>query len=287
MNQLECLLKIFDNEIRSLISKEKKPRTFNLRRNDEKGYFSDIFKPRGNETFSILYDLKHIEVYYNSYNLVNFYVQARNMTKDILEKIFIYLAHHEYGHSLFYKSSLDYYNFREELRNSSFKNCNTQMRAFSNNILERLFRVLNESFTDYRAKNNRVFPPKNYYNLYFGTFEGFLRYKKQPNDNMRKLAINFNETVLYSSTFFYIFNQWNYLLEKCGENNKTESLKLVYLINTILKMLIRKNLELKEYGNYLIQITLVLNKINYNNLFFTNNLEKDILKELNDFLYSL
>lgn len=288
MNQLDSLLKIFEDKIRLLISREEHPRTYYLLKNDEKGKLTYLFKPVGNETFSTLYDLKNIEVYYNSFNLTNFYIQASNITRDILEKIFNYLAHHEYGHSLFCKSSLAYYNFRERLKNSIFENFDGQMRSHLNNLFWALFRVLKESFADYQVKKNNIFPPKYYFNLYFITFEDLLRKNNvPPNKTMSKLVIEFYRSVLYSSSWFYIFNQWDYLLEKCGENNKTESLKLIFLINNIFEALIRKNLELEGYGHYLIQITLLLNKIDYYNLLFENNLGEDIVKELDDLLASL
>lgn len=283
MNQLDNLLKIFEDEIRLLISKEEYPRAFYLLRNDERGRLTYLFKEGGVETFSTLYDHKNIEVYYNPTNLTDFYVKAPNITGDILEKIFKYLAHHEYEHSLFCKSSLDYYNFRERLKDSIFENFDRLMRSYLNNLFWSLFRILKESFADYQVKKNNIFPPKYYFNLYFKAFEDLLRHNKGPTIKaISTLVLEFYSSVLYSSSWFYIFDQWDYLLEKCGENNKTESLKLIFLINNIFKTLIRKNLELDEYGHYLMQLTPLLSKIDYNNLLFENNLEEDIVKELED-----
>jgi len=68
MNQLEKLLKIFEDEIRQLISREDNPREFYLLKNDEIGNITDLFQEIGNKTLSIVYDRQIIEVYYNPFN---------------------------------------------------------------------------------------------------------------------------------------------------------------------------------------------------------------------------
>ncbi len=103
---------------------------------------------------------------------------------------------------------------------------------------------------------------------------------------MSILFEGFYSKVLYSSSWFFIFDQWDYLLEKCGENNKTESLNLILSINKMLEAFIKKDLNLDGYRNYLIQLTLVLRKIDYIKLIFENILDGTIIKELNDLLLS-
>ena len=183
MNQLDSLLKIFEDEIRLLISREENLRSFFLLKNEENGKLTYLFKPVGNETFSTLYNLKHIEVYYNSFNLVDFYIQAYNITRDNLEKIFKYLAHHEYGHSLFCKSSLDYYNYREKFKTSLFENGDRWMRSNLEFLFWTLFRVLRESFADCQVKKIPIIPPKYYFNIYIRPVEKILRINSKKSVN--------------------------------------------------------------------------------------------------------
>ena len=118
MNQLDKLLNIFDNEIKQLIFREDSPREFYLLKNDVVGKLKDLFQEVGNETFSIVYDRKIIEVYYNPINITNNFIQAPKITDEILQKIFKYLGHHEYGHSLFCESTQNYGKFREKHKDS-------------------------------------------------------------------------------------------------------------------------------------------------------------------------
>ena len=99
--------------------------------------------------------------------------------------------------------------------------------------------------------------------------------------------MGFYLNILSPSTCFYIFEQWNLLLEKCGENSKMESFRLIFLINNIFEALIKRNLDLEGYGYHLKKLTLLLNKIDYSGLLFENNLQKDIMKKLEVLLASL
>ncbi len=170
MNQLDNLLKIFEDEIRLLISREESPRAFYLLRNDEIGKLTNRFQEMGNENLLIKYDRQVIEVYYNPFNLTNNYIQAANVTNEILEEIFIYLAHHEYGHSLFCESS-HYNKFKEKNKDTIFEG---QIR--SNQLFWYLFVVLKESYADFQAKKTNLNLPKYYLDLYFKPFEEYLQY---------------------------------------------------------------------------------------------------------------
>ena len=281
MNQLDNLLKIFEDEIRLLISREESPRAFYLLRNDEIGKLTNRFQEMGNENLLIKYDRQVIEVYYNPFNLTNNYIQAANVTNEILEEIFIYLAHHEYGHSLFCESS-HYNKFKEKNKDTIFEG---QIR--SNQLFWYLFVVLKESYADFQAKKTNPNLPKYYLDQYFKAFEQYLQFNKATSlATMSILFEGFYSKVLYSSSWFFIFDQWDYLLEKCGENNKTESLNLILSINKMLEAFIKKDLNLDGYRNYLIQLTLVLRKIDYIKLIFENILDGTIIKELNDLLLS-
>ena len=90
--------------------------------------------------------------------------------------------------------------------------------------------------------------------------------------------------MFYSSIWYYNFDQWKYLLKKCGENNKTESLNLIFLINEIFETLIKKNLDLDGYQQSLRRLTLLLWKINYDELIFENKRDENITDELKEFL---
>ena len=283
MNQLDKLLKTFDYEIRQLISKEDNPREFYLLKNDEKGKLTHLVEDVGRENLEIIYNRQIIEVYYNPFKLTESYIRKPNITDEILVRIFKYLAHHEYGHSRFSESTLNIVKFKEKYKDSIFENYDGQTRL--NYLFWILFRVLRESYADFQAKKNNPTLPEYFLDLNFKAFEQFLSFNRM--SIISGLFEGFYSKVLYSSTWFYNFNQWDYLLKKCGENDKTKSLNLILSICNILEVVIKKNLNLDGYRELLIQLALLLWKINYNELFFENKIDKDITSKLEDFLTSI
>jgi len=59
------------------------------------------------------------------------------------------------------------------------------------------------------------------------------------------------------------------------------------MINKILEALIKKDLNLEGYRHFLIQLTLLLRKIDYDKLIFENNLDDNVVDELDDLLTSI
>ena len=288
MNQLDKLLNIFNIEIKQLISREDSPREFYLLKNDAVGKLKDLFQEVGNETFSIVYNRQIIEVYYNPINITNNFIQAPKITDDILQKIFKYLGHHEYGHSLFCESTQNYGKFREKHKDSIFNNFEGQTRSDLSFLFWILFRVLKESYADLQARKSNAILPKYYLDLYFKAFEQFLRFKRFNIFNtMSVLFEGFYSKVLYSSSWFYNFDEWDYLLKKCGENDKTESLNLILSINKIIEILIKMDLNLDGYKHFLKQLTFLLWKINYDELIFENKIDANIIDEIDYLLNSI
>ncbi len=285
MNELDKWLKIFEDEIRLLVSRETNPREFFLLKNDDVGKLKDLFQEVGNETFSIVYDRQLIEVYYNPINITNNYIQAPNITNEILQDIFKYLSHHEYSHSLFCESTQNYGNFREKHKDILFEDYDNDIRLNLSFIFWILFVLLKESYADFKARENNVYPPIYFFNQYFKAIEQFLRFNRSNIiSTLQVLFEGFYSKVLYSSTWFYNFDQWDYLLRKCGSNDKTESINLILLINKIFGALIKEDLDLNGYKESLIKITLIQWKINYDELIFENKLDEEITKELELFL---
>lgn len=288
MNQLDKLLNIFNIEIKQLISREDSPREFYLLKNDAVGKLKDLFQEVGNETFSIVYNRQIIEVYYNPINITNNFIQAPKITDDILQKIFKYLGHHEYGHSLFCESTQNYGKFREKHKDSIFNNFEGQIRSNLSFLFWILFRVLKESYADLQARKSNAILPKYYLDLYFKAFEQFLRFKRSNIfTTMSVLFEGFYSKVLFSSSWFYNFDQWDYLLKKCEENDKTESLNLIFSINKIIENLIKMDLNLDGYKHFLKQLTLLLWKINYDELIFENKIDANIIDEIDYLLDSI
>ena len=285
VNQLDKLLNIFDNEIKQLISREDSPREFHLLKNDAVGKLKDLFQEVGNETFSIVYNRQIIEVYYNPINITNNFIQAPKITDDILQKIFKYLGHHEYGHSLFCVDSQNYGKFIKKHEDSMFNNFESQTRSHLSFLFWKLFRVLKESYADLQARKSNAILPKFYLDLYFKAIEKFLRIKRsKPYTTLSILFERFYSEVLISSSWFYNFDQWDYLLKKCGENDKTESLNLILSINKIIEKLIKMDLDLDGYKHFLKQLTLLLWKINYDELIFENKIDVNIIDEIDHLL---
>jgi len=288
MNQLDKSLNIFDHEIRQLISREDSPREFYLLNKDEVGKLKYLFQEVGIETFLTVYDRQIIEVYYNPRNITNNYILAPNITNEILQKIFKYLGHHEYDHSLFCESSENYKKFMEKHKDSIFNNFEGQTRSNLSSLFWILFRVLKESYADFQARKSNVILPKYYLDLYFKAIEEFLRFNRSNIfTNISVLFKDFYSKVLYISSWFYNFDQWDYLLKKCGENDKTKSLNLILLNNKIFEALIKMDLNLDGYKHFLKQLTLLLWKINYDELIFENKIDANIIGELDYLLGSI
>lgn len=161
MNQLAELLKIFEYEIQQLINKEKNPREFYLLKNDEIGKLTYIIQDIGNGNLEIIYNRHIIEVYYNSLHLTNNYIQKPHIADEILIKIFKYLAHHEYGHSIFCDSTLTNVNFREKYKDSIFNYYDSQLRSDLRDLFWILFHILRDFYADFQAKKiNPIIPQK-------------------------------------------------------------------------------------------------------------------------------
>ena len=173
INKLDKFLKIFEDEIRLLISIEESPREFHLLKNDERGKLTNLLHEMGIENFSIIYNHEIIEVYYNPSNLINNYIQAPNISNDLLEKIFIYLAYHEYGHSLFCKSTLNYAKFRAKNKAIIFENFGWRIKNNLCFLFWILFRVLKESYADFQVKKTNIKPPKYFLILILNLLNNF------------------------------------------------------------------------------------------------------------------
>ena len=288
MYELEKYLKVFEDEIRGLINKEENPREFKLLRFDEIGKLTHIIQDIGKKNVEVIYDPEIIEAYYNPINLNNSFIQKPNVTNEILINIFKYLAHHEYGHTSFCDSTLTLVKFSESIKNSLFNNYENQVRSSLRELFWILFQILRDFYADSKAKIIQPILPKYYLDLYFKAIEQFLRFNRiYARAIMDRLLIDFYSKVFYSSIWFYNFNKWNYLLKKCGENDKTVSLNLIYLLNKIFEALITKNPDLVGYEQSLTQLTIILWEIDYDLFIFENDIEESILSQLKDFLKSL
>ncbi len=285
MYELKKYLKVFEDEIRVLIDKEEKPREFKLLGYDEIGKLTHILPDIGKQNIEVIYDLEIIEAYYNPINLNNSFIQKPNITNEILVNIFKYLAHHEYGHTSFCDSTLTLVRFYESNEDQLFMDYENQVRSSLRELFWELFRILRDFYADSKAKQIQPILPKYYLDLYFKAFEQFLRFNRINARNIRE--IDFYSKVFYSSIWFYNFNQGDYLLKKCGENDKTESLNLIFLLNKIFEALITKNLDLRDYKQFLTQLTIFLWDINYDSLIFENEMDEKILSQLKDFLKAL
>jgi len=288
MSGLEKYLKIFEAEIRQLINKEENPREFKLLSNDEIGKLTHIIQDVGKENLEVIYDPQTIEVYYNPINLTNSYIQKPNVTNEILVSIFKYLAHHEYGHTSFCESTLTLVKFRDKIKDSIFIDFKDQLKSSLRELFWILFHILRDFFADFKAKINRPILPEYFLDLYYRAFEQFLRFNRiKARLIMNRLVEDFYSKVFYSSIWFYNFNKWDYLLKKCGENDKTESLGLIFLINKIFEALIKKELDLVGYEKSLTRLTILLWKIDHDALFFKNKIDKNTFCKLEDFLKSI
>lgn len=78
-------------------------RSFYLLPYDSKGYFSNFVKKDCRFTFSCLYDLDRVEVYYKEEILNESYISNKNfyLNDKVSSEIARYLATHEYGHTFF------------------------------------------------------------------------------------------------------------------------------------------------------------------------------------------
>ena len=288
MKRLEKYLQIFDDEINKLINKEENPREFSLLRYDEIGKLTHIIEDVGKENLEVVYDPQTIEVYYNPNNLNKNFIQKPNFTNEILVKIFKYLAHHEYGHTFFCESTLTLVEFRNEIEDLLFNDFEDELKLFLRELFWILFHIFRDFYADFKAKTIRSIIPIYFLDLYYRAIEQFLRFNRiNTRLIMNRLVEDFYSKVFYSSIWFYNFNQWEYLLKKCGENNKTESLRLILLLNKIFEAHIHKELDLLGYKESLTSLVVLLYKIDYDALFFENEINESTFIKLSGYLKSL
>jgi hypothetical protein len=286
MSQLDEWLKLFSEEIETIISNKEVPsRVYELFRKGEKGQLAHLVKEGDNYNFITVYNKHLIEVYCDEKNVINDYLKAPDITDDILRSIFKYLAHHEYGHTLFCESTEHYHNFYNNRKESVFPDVNLN-RVFWMNV----FRPFKEFCADFKAKGNGAVVPKYYLNRVFeGTFENFFKINKDnfiDNPINRAQLIAYYLKLLYASIWFYVFDEWSYLLEKCGIMKDAKLLELLLKINIVFKRIIKLDLDLKGYKDQLKELTTLLEPYDYIALILNNKSNDIITFQLDNFLKS-
>lgn len=93
--------------------------------------------------------------------------------------------------------------------------------------------------------------------------------------------------ILYLSIFFYIFDEWDYFLRKWDGDSNIKLLELVLYINKLYERILKNTSDLNFYWKSLTELTNLLEKIDYFNLIFDNNLSENIMIKLKGFVDSL
>ncbi len=255
-----------------------------MRRRGEKGQLSDVRNENEEFSFRCFYNNQLIEIYCDPIKIENEFLNIPDVTDEILNNIFKFLAHHEYGHSLFCESTKYLKSFYEK----HITEITMNLRIFN-----LIFYLSNEFFADFQAKRINSTLPKFYFDKIFTkNFEDFLEVKRDLinyNDCMTEsdLTSFFYSRILYLSNIFYAFDKWDNLLELCRETDNKSLLELVFVINKVYEKLIPKTSNLKIYWESLLTLTVLLKEIDYFKLICNDNLNNKIKVELDDFLNSL
>ena len=283
---LDEWLLIFSDEMEQVKSRSKDIRVFSLKDKEKKGQLSNLMNKDEPFCFLCLYNPQLIEIYYDREAIQKDYLNDPDVNDETLEKIFRYLAHHEYGHALFSEST-EYIKtfFQDKMKNRS--------ENLESLIINRVFNLSKEFFADYQAKRIDSHLPKYELNRVFkGVFPKFHEIKINViefNHHISHIDLTslYYRLVLFLSISFYVFDEWDNFFGKWSERTNPKLLEILFYINKIYEKLINYHLNLEKYWEILIRLANILKKIDYFELILKNNLEKDIIIELDDFLHSL
>ncbi len=210
------------------------------------------------------YNISHIDIHFNRERIKNEYLNDPRVKYEIIKESFIYLARHEYCHSLRCNSSSILKNFTEDqlgkIRNST---------KFNYYIMENKF---SEYYSDYYVYRHFSNIPE----LYFQKVLNILSMRNIDFDCMgmfpfREDTFNTSSQVflyhyLQNLYRFHLCNRWNLILPFFQEVNRPNIIKLIYLIFEQFKNIIRRFSNFPERRDALFKLIDFLDKNDFKEL---------------------
>ncbi len=203
-------LSIFKKYFQFFMKIHSDKRAFDLLPYDSKGYFSNFVKPDDRYTFSCLYDLIRIEIYYKEENIIESYISNKKfpLNDKISSEIAQYLATHEYGHTFFCDSI---YTSKILLEHQ------LQLKNDYNFLF--LVQLFNEFTADWHAKRMIVRLPEMLITMFLEKFKTILGnfFITNITHTLPSTPRNLNFFDYYQWEFtelvrIYVFNQWDKVL---------------------------------------------------------------------------
>ena len=300
MEKLDILKKTFKIHFKGLMNLFNDSRAIYFSSNKQQGIFPRI---------EILLDLHHsvgvfwhknkIEIQFNDEILEEAYLKNLSVSLAYLKNAFKQIADHEYAHTIQFKSM--FFRLPQDTRDNilkknpeeitkedlikSINDSNDRMITEQKNCKNIHFAQIDDVFQDFWAnsivfsKISRIPPKEMLKNRIDGMNDNECLY---PNNIIyREIPYNKRvfELLLYTQEFF-IFERWDKLENLFNEYNLGRLLRFYRYINLFFRKFLEIDRKLDEMRDNIIDLTLILDRINYNSIIFENEIEKNDIQVL-------
>lgn len=307
MEKLDILKKTFENHFRELMNLFNDSRTIYLSSNKEQGIFPRIEMPLDlHHTVGVFWHKNKVEIIFNDKILEEVYLKKLGVSLAYLKNTFKQIADHEYAHTIQFKSM--FYRLPQDTRDNilkknpkdifkedlikSINNSNDRMITENNKCKNIHYAQIDDIFQDFWA-NSIVFskidrtPPKE---MLKNRIDGMINNECLYPNNILHKEIPYNkrvfELLLYTQEFF-IFDRWDKLENLFKKYNLERLLSFYRYINLFFQKILDINNNFDNMRDDLIDLTLILDKINYNSIILENKIERkdvQVLIKFRDYL---
>ncbi len=300
--RIQILKKVFRERFKQLMREFKDTRKLTIISKDDPKIFPNI-DTSGLVEYSVKVDWDYniTEIELND-NMIRKVYLERNQNLNTLKKIFIHIAEHEYGHILQFESM--FFRFPRETRHIllekenpkditevDIKQCLYSSNELNNiqKLLENIhYMYIDQSFLEFWAnynvykKINKEPPIEEHNNILDILIKKECLYPQNilhPNIPLKKRVFE----LLEFTHIFFIYNKWDDLSVLFKKYNLDRALKFYRFLNMFFEEIIKRNKDFDLMREDMFELVKILDKINYNELFYQNRITKEVILLLTHF----
>jgi len=277
---MERSLNIFRSKFITIMQNKGDNRLFQLLERGIKGSFTQFLSPSRDFCFACEHDHNNIEIYYDSVGIQKEYLEVGIIN---LEKVFSYLAYHEYGHSLFGTSN--------DLKRI-WENTLSSGKLFQNYNGLSLANCFLDFFADFKAEKVGCRTPNTFLqkSLNWVRDYGIKHYYQAllPHKGFELIDSAIRETwlpgTLNNLRRFYIWNEWEQLIPIFEDFNIGAILEFLRIFFECFNHFCENHTNLTDTRDKLIALIDVIDKNQFDNLIIHKILTDDIGQLFGHFL---
>lgn len=300
MTNLDKIKEIFKIHIKKLMNRFDDSRIIHFSNKGDESLFPSFELPLDlHHTIGVYWHKNIIQIQYNDKIIEEVYL---NKNIDHIDNLIKQIANHEYGHTLQFKSM--FYRLPRDTRNDiliknpkeiskedlikCINNSNDRMITEQEKCKNVHYAQIDDIFQDFWA-NSIVFskidktPPEE---MIKNRLDSLIINDCLYPDNIFRKDILYNkrifELLLYTQEFFF-YDRWDNLENLYIERNLGKLLRFYHFMNLFFKRILDSNNNFDNMRDDLIDLTLILDKINYKLVLFENKFKTNDIKVLIEF----